>query len=294
MKTEHAAVEAQWTNIDVENLLDKGGSIAVKDAHNASITAERSAKELALSAGFTFEKRCQKLRDQLAAAQAQLKLAGLPWKQDTAALDAAVEQKRLEIWRDAPDQPDIQEAVIKKLDLVHRHAIAAARQPMVDALIKIANDPNCDRCQVAVNALAKVKEGEMSAADKAQGEWTWERLHDAYSVGGWSGLVEKVNASITAEREVYTAALELANTRWIDIQKQLAAAQGALGRATDATGISFDAGTSALDAVKLAAQQPLVDALVKIANDPNCDRCQVAVDALAKAQSYQLPDGRTK
>ncbi len=34
----------------------------------------------------------------------------------------------------------------------------AAIKPLVDALIKIANDPNCDRCQVAVDALAKVKE----------------------------------------------------------------------------------------------------------------------------------------
>ncbi len=32
-------------------------------------------------------------------------------------------------------------------------------QTLVDALIKIANDPHCDRCQVAVNALANVKEG---------------------------------------------------------------------------------------------------------------------------------------
>ncbi len=29
-------------------------------------------------------------------------------------------------------------------------------QTYEDALIKIANDPNCDRCQVAVDALARV------------------------------------------------------------------------------------------------------------------------------------------
>ncbi len=50
--------------------------------------------------------------------------------------DAAIEQKRLEIWRDAPNQLDIQEAVIKKLDLVHRHAIDKAQQPLVNALKK--------------------------------------------------------------------------------------------------------------------------------------------------------------
>ncbi len=37
--------------------------------------------------------------------------------------------------------------------------ISEATQPLVDALIKIANDSHCDRCQVAVDALAKVKEG---------------------------------------------------------------------------------------------------------------------------------------
>ncbi len=41
----------------------------------------------------------------------------------------------------------------------HNAALAAERekvQTYEGALIKIANDPNCDRCQVAVNALAKV------------------------------------------------------------------------------------------------------------------------------------------
>ncbi len=40
MKTEHAADRArEWTNVDVEELLDKGGSIAVKDAHNAALAS---------------------------------------------------------------------------------------------------------------------------------------------------------------------------------------------------------------------------------------------------------------
>ncbi len=41
----------------------------------------------------------------------------------------------------------------------HNAALAAERekvQTYEGALIKIANDPNCDRCQVAVDALAKV------------------------------------------------------------------------------------------------------------------------------------------
>ncbi len=43
----------------------------------------------------------------------------------------------------------------------HNAALAAERekvQAYEGALIKIANDPNCDRCQVAVNALSGVKE----------------------------------------------------------------------------------------------------------------------------------------
>ncbi len=85
---------------------------------------------------------------------------------DTTALDAAIEQKRLEIWRDAPNQPDIQEAVIAKLDLVHRDAIAAAQQPLVDALTlclsAIRHEPGSSEMRACIEgdaALAKVKEG---------------------------------------------------------------------------------------------------------------------------------------
>ncbi len=42
-------------------------------------------------------------------------------------------------------------------------SIATEREkvkPLMNALIKIANDPNCDRCQVAVNALAKLNESQ--------------------------------------------------------------------------------------------------------------------------------------
>ncbi len=59
---------------------------------------------------------------------------------DTTALDAAIEQKRLEIWADAPNQPDVQEAVIAKLDLVHRHAIEtalAANREKVQTLVEL-------------------------------------------------------------------------------------------------------------------------------------------------------------
>jgi hypothetical protein len=107
-------------------------------------------------------------------------------KSGTTALDAAIEKKRLEIWRDAPNQPDVQEAVIlAKLDLVHRHAIekavaeatkeladelkstttqlaterhnaAAAQQSLVDALKYIAAGEHADEApEIAQAALAK-------------------------------------------------------------------------------------------------------------------------------------------
>ncbi len=47
----------------------------------------------------------------------------------------------------------------KSIREFHKKQLAAERekvQTYEGALIKIANDPNCDRCQVAVDALAKV------------------------------------------------------------------------------------------------------------------------------------------
>ncbi len=96
----------------------------------------------------------------------------------TTALDAAIEQKRLEIWANAPNQPDIQESVIAKLDLVHRHAIATATKPLVDALKEASEDltcssanethycPNCDNSLYNAKAkidaaLEKMKEGKV-------------------------------------------------------------------------------------------------------------------------------------
>ena len=48
---------------------------------------------------------------------------------------------KLKIWREAPDQPDIQEAVIAKLNLVHQHAIEKVRKPLVDALLALRDGP---------------------------------------------------------------------------------------------------------------------------------------------------------
>ncbi len=48
---------------------------------------------------------------------------------------------------------------LKAIADAHNAAISAEREKMQTyegALINIANDPNCDRCQVAVDALAKV------------------------------------------------------------------------------------------------------------------------------------------
>ncbi len=56
--------------------------------------------------------------------------------------------------RDAVDRIDAARAKVKE-----GKWLKLEEAPLVDALIKIANDPDCDRCQVAVNELAKVNEG---------------------------------------------------------------------------------------------------------------------------------------
>ncbi len=69
-------------------------------------------------------------------------------------LAAEREKSRAGGWlsQEALDEYAKVEAEVQQL----REQLAAAQHPLVNALIKIANDPHCDRCQVAVDALAKV------------------------------------------------------------------------------------------------------------------------------------------
>ncbi len=152
----------EWTGKRITNFLTQRSAKELAEEINATLAAEREKCDWLWSVikqiegGTDLISQIQQLRSQLedackvsqdsqralwnatkqlAAAQASIRkhfhkdLIG-----DTTALDAAIEQKRLEIWAKAPYQPDIQEAVIKNLDLVHRHAIFAAQQPLVDAL----------------------------------------------------------------------------------------------------------------------------------------------------------------
>ncbi len=67
-----------------------------------------------------------------------------------AALDAERE-------RSLADQPAFRKAIEANIELIEQLAAEREKvQTYEGALIKIANDPNCDRCQVAVDALAKV------------------------------------------------------------------------------------------------------------------------------------------
>ncbi len=190
MKTEHAADNAQeWTEDQIISIAGID-CISVEDA-NAALAAERervqakldeAAEQSVALVGHVI--LVEQLREQLSAAQAAIadllntsteigtgvvseahvKARINAINMDTTALDAAIEQKRLEIWRDAPNQPDIQEAVIARLDLVHRHAVATATKPLVDALKSYEYDSNGHIVTwlseaAHRDALAKVKEG---------------------------------------------------------------------------------------------------------------------------------------
>ncbi len=130
----------------------------------------------------------------------------------------------------------------------------------------------------------------MSAADKAQ-EWTtcpvlhgdgseWQELRYVVDPSGSKHgsmneqvairLAEAINASIAAERhkvEILTRENDGRDQREAEYAQKMVA--------------EIQARDKQLTAEREKVQ-PLVNALIKIANDPYCDRCQVAVDALAK------------
>ncbi len=173
MKTEHAADKAQeqWSLVPralhfnimcgdkvlYEGVTSESQGVILCDHHNASIAAEREKLAAAQAAISDLLNTSTEIGTGVVS-ESHVKARINAVNMDTAALDAAIEQKRLEIWRDAPNQPDIQEAVIKKLDLVHRHAVAAAQQPLVDALKEIERDSNGWEKSIAAAVLAKVKE----------------------------------------------------------------------------------------------------------------------------------------
>ncbi len=103
-------------------------------------------------------KREQQLREQLAACQAQLHLAGLPFKHDTAALDAAiaeaVKKARAELWQSVTSEGA--KAVFDK-------ELSEATKPLVDSLKSYEYDSNGHivtwlSAAAHKDALEKVKE----------------------------------------------------------------------------------------------------------------------------------------
>ncbi len=125
---------------------------------------------------------------------------------------------------------------------------------------------------------------------------------DRWGAMSYREVLERQISEIERERDVARASLLEQRERIFALTRELAAAQAVFDRELP----SIDFGTEYLDAaiaaerkrlrehwegnLKLAEDQadrrvaeatkPLVDALIKIANDPTCDRCQVAVDAL--------------
>jgi len=95
---------------------------------------------------------------------------------------------------------------------------------------------------------------------------------------------------------------------YVESQRQLAAAQAEMGRATDTTGISFDSSNDALDAAIDEARQPLVELLEQVLQetvntpvypDGPCLNKETRDDiktelAKVKEGSYPLLDGRTR
>ncbi len=53
---------------------------------------------------------------------------------------------------------EFRDFIAKQCEQFRADSIPAVTRRLVSALVKIANDPDCDRCQVAVNALAQVPE----------------------------------------------------------------------------------------------------------------------------------------
>jgi len=148
------------------------------------------------------------------------------------------------------------------------------------------------------------------------GEWTAKRLREwIYSrAGTWETLAEAINAALTELRKQLAGVepelkrLGEIELHYVESQRQLAAAQAEMGRATDATGISFDSSNDALDAAIDEARQPLVELLEQVLQetvntpvypDGPCLNKETRDDiktelAKVKEGSYPLPDGRTR
>ena len=94
-------------------------------------------------------------------------------------------------------------------------------------------------------------------SDQPTGEWTAKTVDGYWTEDGtrtsfYKTVADAHNAALAAEREKLVARDAFAKR----VEKQLAAEREKV--------------------------QTYEGALIKIANDPNCDRCQVAVNALAK------------
>ncbi len=117
----------EWTAAYVRELAAKANpEQAIANAHNAELATARELRE----------KAQQNERDADDDVLRQIN-----------ALDALLDAER-------------EKRVLHQRDNAHLREQRAAEREKVQAyegaLIKIANDPNCDRCQVAVDALAKV------------------------------------------------------------------------------------------------------------------------------------------
>ncbi len=133
---------------------------------------------------------------------------------------------------------------------------------------------------------------------KPAGEWTAEYVHNIIGapIHYCMTLADAHKAAIAAEREEHARALLAKQTRIEVFQQQLAAEREkvyeTLPRKDHPTGTTWKQvaewnGLACEENQKLLAAerekvQTLVEAMIKIANDPHCDRCQVAVNALAK------------
>ncbi len=229
MKTEHAADKAQgeWTT-DMVAMMDVQ---EIADAHNATLAAEREKVQPLMDALTDFIQWSldeHKLPPHLLIDKARAALAG-----NQEFWDACKAGYEAEIAAERENAKDDYEAAIR---------LSRENQQLNKQLAKAFQNGVDSMC-------TEVATGQ---ADQQPNPTTGKCTHDLAEretacADGMCPIC--ANAALAAEH----AALEHANTKWIDCQKQLAAAQSALGRATDATGISFDAGTDALDQVIAAA-----------------------------------------
>ena len=98
----------------------------IADAHNAALDK--------LKAELREQIQGELERQWASAAHVVMHSSSNQWVENMDKHDAEL---KLKIWREAPDQPDIQEAVIAKLNLVHQHAI----EKVVDALLALRDGP---------------------------------------------------------------------------------------------------------------------------------------------------------